>query len=218
MDGSQGPYLSVSACKRPSCIIRGRGLCSGSLGSGVCWTGVSCCLGWDSSLLDSSDFGGTASFSTSANQSEVSLCWARTPIWDPQILAEGTGISVHCPGDVSLGGVHLVTSTPSPSWPGSSLVITPPASSIFVCHTSKGHTPAHRQAGSSTPLPTWAQQRQGYPYSTAEQRVQHEHPVWADLAPAENLLHLGREDGVAETAKPQLEVEFELERPRKSFA
>lgn len=126
--------------------------------------------------------------------SEVSLCWARMPIWDPQTLAEGTGSSVHWTGNASLGDVHLVTSTPAPSWPRSSPVITASASSIFVCHTSKGHTLARRQAGrqaGSTPLPTWAQHRQGYPYSTAEQRVQHKHPVWADLEPAENLLHLG---------------------------
>lgn len=42
---------------------------------------------------------------------------------------------------------------------------------------------------------TWAQHSQGYPHSSTEQRVQHEHPVWADLAPSEDLLHLEREKG-----------------------
>lgn len=57
-----------------------------------------------------------------------------------------------------------------------------------------GHTLAGRQ-DSSTPGVTWAQHGEGYPHRSAEQRVQHEHPVWADLAPAEDLLHLEREKG-----------------------
>lgn len=66
--GTHGPYLSVSARKRPSCTTGGGGACSGSPGSRLSWTKVSCCLEWgSSSLLDSSDLGGTSSVSTSAN-------------------------------------------------------------------------------------------------------------------------------------------------------
>lgn len=68
---SQGLYLSVSARKRPSCTTGDGGACSGSPGSRLSWTKVSCCLDWgSSSLLDSSDLSGTSSVSTSANPSD----------------------------------------------------------------------------------------------------------------------------------------------------
>lgn len=54
---------------------------------------------------------------------------------------------------VSLGDVRLVTPPPTPSWPGSGLVITPPATSICVPHASKGHALTHRQAISAPGLP-----------------------------------------------------------------
>lgn len=67
-------YLSVSARKRPSCTIREGVPCSGSPRRGLGSAGVSCCLGSDSSaLLASSDFGRTASSSTSANPRGIEL-------------------------------------------------------------------------------------------------------------------------------------------------
>lgn len=152
MDGWQGAYLSVSARKRPSCTIRGGGLCSGSPGSRLGWTGVSCCLGWDSSLLDSSDLCGTASFSTPAGHSEVSLGRAFGTLTHGQRAQRAWG-AVHWPGGVSLGGVRLVPPPPAPSWPRSGLGITLPAGSIWVPHASKGHALTHRQAISAPGLP-----------------------------------------------------------------
>lgn len=90
--------------------------------------------------------------------------------------------------------------TPTDSQLPSGLVATPAAGFICLPRPQGPHPPS---LTGSTPLPTWAQHCQGCPHSAAEQRVQHEHPVWADLAPAEDLLHLERNDGAAETAKPQ---------------
>lgn len=151
MDGSQGAYRSVSARKRPSCTIRGGGLCSSSPESRLGWTGVSCCLGWGSSLLDSSDLCGTASFSTPARQSEVSLGRAFGTLGHGQrawgALCTGRVVSIR---EMS---VWPFSHPPTSSWPGSGLVITPPASSICVPHASKGHALTHRQAISAPGLP-----------------------------------------------------------------
>lgn len=217
----QALYLSVSARRRPSCTIRGGGSCSGSLGSPFGWTRVSCCLCRDSSsLLDSSDLGGTASFSPSANPSGVSSGRGELPFGPPDSgggrRALGTRQSVSVWEMSIWSRAHRLPPAqvkPGPHGPR-------PLPALFVFATPpRGSHPRH-QAGRlpSPPPPTWAQRSQGCPYSAAEQRVQHEHPVWADLAPTEDLFHLEREEGAAEIAETQIEVGFELERPRKSSA
>ena len=190
-------YLSVSARKRPSCTIREGVPGSGSPRRGLCSAGVSCCLGSDSSvLLASSDFSGTASFSASANPRGVELRQDENAHLGPQ-HRQKTWDSGHRTGRVSLGDVHLATSpslAPSLGWAS---LTTPPTCPIGVRHAPKDHTLAPRtggQVGSALP-PTWGQPGQGGPHSAAQQRVQHEHPVWADLAPAEDMLHLEREGG-----------------------
>lgn len=171
---------------------------------------MSCCLGWGSSLLDSSDLCGTASFSTPAGQSEVSSGGAFGTLGHGQRAwgALCTGRGGVSPGDVSgrspthsfLAWVRPVDHTPC---------------QLHLCSPRLQGPRPHPQAGHLCSWPTWAHHRQGAPDSAAEQRVQHEHPVWADLAPAENPLHLGGR--VAPLRLLSLrEVRLELERPRKS--
>lgn len=225
MDKAQGLYLSVSARKRLSCTIRGGDPCSGSPGSRLNWTKVSCCLDWgSSSLLDSSDLGGTASVSTSAKPSD----WGEvrqggnahlgSPNTSPNTGGKAQGAK-------ALGTRQAVPVWDRPVWPRPTRSF-PPLQSL----TPTGHAPSRPHLCSSRPRrgftlagpptsssrPAWAQDSQGYPYSSAEQRVQYEHPVWADMAPAEDLLHLEREKGPL--AESQIEVGPELESPRKPSA
>lgn len=133
-------YLSVSALKRPSCTIRGVGSCSGSPGSRLKCTEVSCCFSWDSSsLLASFDFGGTASF-TSANTSGASSGRVSHTSETPRYWQRARG-SGHRPCSASLG-----ESVAPPTRGARPLLTTPPTGSFRVPHAPKGATLACRPA------------------------------------------------------------------------
>lgn len=140
-------YLSVSARKRPSCTIREGVPCSGSPRRGLRSAGVACCLGSDSALLASSDFGGTASFSASANPRGVELRQGKNAGLGPQ-HRQKTRDSGHRPGSVSLGGIHLATSpflAPSLGW--ASLTTPPPDLLVFATPPRITRRGPHAQAG-----------------------------------------------------------------------